>query len=179
MRPYSIDIRQRVLAAVEAGEYSFRELASLFNIHFSTIVRLLQRFRDTGSVEPKPHGGGARPKLDAEATARLLDLVRQQPDATLAELRQRLGVDCNLVTIFRTLKRMGITRKKKTRFADERDSPRVQEQRRVFVSKWPRWTPPTWFLSTKPALPPPWAERTAEPPRANVCRPPFPALGRT
>jgi transposase len=135
MRPYSIDVRQRVLAAVEAGEHSLRELAELFSLHLSTIVRLLQRFRSTGSVQPKPHGGGARPKLDAEGTARLLALVRQQPDATLAELRDRLGVDCNIVTIFRTLKRMGITRKKKTRFADERDSPRVQEQRRVFCEE--------------------------------------------
>ena len=132
MRPYSIDVRQRVLAAVEAGEHSLRELAELFSLHLSTIVRLLQRFRNTGSVQPKPHGGGARPKLDVEGTARLLALVRQQPDATLTELRDQLGVDCNIVTIFRTLKRMGITRKKKTRFADERDSPRVQEQRRVF-----------------------------------------------
>ena len=135
MRPYSIDVRQRVLAAVEAGEHSLRELAELFSLHLSTIVRLLQRFRSTGLVQPKPHGGGARPKLDAEATARLLALVRQQPDATLAELRDRLGVDCNIVTIFRTLKRKGITRKKKTRFADERDSPRVQEQRRIFCEE--------------------------------------------
>src|ERR1019366_1491252 len=73
--------------------------------------------------------------LDAEAPARLLALVRQQPDATLAELRDRLGVDCSIVTIFRTLKRKGITRKKKTRFSDERDSPRVQEQRRVFCEE--------------------------------------------
>src|SRR5687767_328364 len=49
------------------------------------------------------------PKLDAQATARLLEAVRQQPDATLAELRDRVGVDCRIVTIFRALKRNGIT----------------------------------------------------------------------
>lgn len=132
MRPYSIDIRQRIVAAVEAGEHTLATLAELFCVHLSTIVRLLQRFRKTGSVLPKPHAGGPHPKLDAQAIARLVELVRQQPDATLAELRDRLGVDCSIVTIFRTLKRNGITRKKKTRFAEERDSPRVQEQRRVF-----------------------------------------------
>jgi transposase len=135
MRSYSIDFRQRVVAAVETGEHSLRELAELFSIHLSTIVRLLQRFRSTGSVQPKPHGGGAHPKLDAAATAGLLALVHQQPDATLAELREQLGVDCSIVTIFRTLQRNGITRKKKTRFADERDSPRVQEQRRIFCDE--------------------------------------------
>src|ERR1035438_9326029 len=135
MRSYSIDVRQRIVAAVEAGEHSLRALAELFCVDLSTIVRLLQRFRTTGSVQPKPHGGGPRPKLDAQATARLLELVRQQPDATLAELRDRLGVDCSIVTIFRTLTRKGITRKKKTRFAEERDSPRVQEQRRAFCKE--------------------------------------------
>ena len=132
MRPYSIDVRQRIVAAVESAEHSLRALAELFSVDLSTVVRLLQRFRITGSVQPKPHAGGPRPKLDAQATARLLEAVRQQPDATLVELRDRLGVDCSIATIFRTLKRNGITRKKKTRFAEERDSPRVQEQRRAF-----------------------------------------------
>jgi transposase len=132
MRSYSIDVRQRIVAAVEAGEHSLRALAELFSVNLSTIVRLLQRFRTTGSVQPKPHSGGRRPKLDAQATARLLEAVRQQPDSTLAELRDRVGVDCSIVAVFRALKRNGITRKKKTRFAEERDSPRVQEQRRVF-----------------------------------------------
>ena len=135
MRSYSIDVRQRIVTAVEAGEHSLRALAELFSVHLSTIVRLLQRFRTTGSVQPKPHGGGPRPKMDVQASARLLELVRQQPDATLAELRDQLGVDCSIVTIFRTLKRNGITRKKKTRFAEERDSPRIQEQRRAFCKE--------------------------------------------
>ena len=135
MRAYSVDVRQRIVAAVEAGEHSLGALAELFSVHLSTIVRLLQRFRSTGSVQPKPHAGGPRPKLDAKATARLLELVRQQPDATLAELRDRLGVDCSIGAIFRTLKREGITRKKKTRFAEERNSPRVQEQRRAFCKE--------------------------------------------
>ena len=135
MRSYSIDFRQRIVAAVDAGEHSLRDLAELFSIHLSTIVRLLQRFRATGSVQPKPHAGGPHPKLDSKATARLLELVCEQPDATLAELRDRLGVACSIATIFRTLQRNGITRKKKTCFADERDSPRVQEQRRAFLKE--------------------------------------------
>jgi transposase len=135
MRPISIDLRFRIVAAVEGGGHSLRELAELFRVDLSTIVRLLQRFRSTGSVEPKAHGGGARPKLDAKAVARLLELVRQQPDATLAELRSRLGVACSIMTIFRVLRRHLITRKKKTQHAEERDTPRVQKQRRAFCKK--------------------------------------------
>lgn len=135
MRPLSIDLRLRIVAAVDTGEQTLAELADLFCIHISTIVRLLKRFRITGSVQPKPHGGGAHPKLDARATARLLRLVSQKPDATLAELRAQLRVPCSLTTIFRVLRRNGITRKKKTKHADERDTPRVKKQRRVFRQK--------------------------------------------
>lgn len=132
MRPFSIDLRERIVWAVEAGEYSLRELAELFTVDLSTIVRLVQGYRSTGSVQPKPHAGGTPPKLDAKAVTRLLKLVNQQPDATLAELRDRLGVACCVMTIFRALKRNRITRKKKSQHAEERDSPRVQKQRRVF-----------------------------------------------
>jgi transposase len=135
MRSISIDLRMRIVAAVEAGERSLRELAEFFSVDLSTIVRLLQRFRRTGSVQPKAHGGGARAKLDADAVARLLEAVRQQPDATLAELRSRVGVVCSIMTIFRALRRQHITRKKKTTHAQERDTPRVQKQRRVFRKK--------------------------------------------
>jgi Transposase and inactivated derivatives len=135
MRPLSLDLRERIVAAVELGEHSLRDLAELFAVDLSTIVRLLQRFRRTGSVCPKPHAGGPVPKLDAQAMARLLQLVREQPDATLAELRDRLGVDCCIMTIFRALKRNGITRKKKTYHADERDRPDVQEKRQAFQEK--------------------------------------------
>jgi transposase len=135
MRPLSMDLRVRIVASVEFGEHSLRKLAELFAVDLSTIVRLLQRYRSTGSVQPKPHAGGPVPKIDAQAMARLLELVREQCDATLAELRDRLGVNCGIMAIFRALKRNGITRKKKTYHAEERDSPRVQEQRQVFQEK--------------------------------------------
>jgi transposase len=132
MRPLSLDLRERIVALVEASEHSLRELAELFSVDLSTIVRLLQRYRQTGSVQPKPHGGGMPRKLDAAAVSRLLELVQQQPEATLAELRDRLGIPCSVMTIFRALQRKRISRKKSTRHATERDTPRVQEQRATF-----------------------------------------------
>lgn len=135
MRAFSNDLRQRIVAAVERGGYTLRQLAALFAVDVSVIVRLRQRQRQTGSIDPKPHGGGRPHKLDEAAQTRLLELVRQQPDATLAELRQQLGVACGLTTIHRTLQRHGITRKKKSRHADERDSPEVQAERAAFEEK--------------------------------------------
>jgi transposase len=135
MRPLSSDLRERIVAAVLGQKYSLRQLAELFFVNLSTIVRLLQRYRTTGSVRPKPHAGGTERKLDAHAEARLLALVQEQPDATLAELRDRLGIPCSIMTIWRALQRHQITRKKKTYRADERDSPRVQQQRQEFQEK--------------------------------------------
>jgi transposase len=120
------------VVAVEAGEHTLHELAELFAVDLSTIVRLLQRYRSTGSVQSKPHGGGMPPKLDSQAVARLVELVRQQPDATLAELRDRLGIACSVMAIFRALKRHRISRKRKTRHADERDTPRAHKLRSTF-----------------------------------------------
>lgn len=135
MRAYSQDLRERIIAAVERGEHSLRDLADLFSVSLSCVVRLLQRKRRTGSVQPKAHGGVPPRKLDAATEARLLELVRAQPDATLAELRDRLGIACCLMTIARALQRHHITRKKKTLHAQEQESPRVQAQRRAFQKK--------------------------------------------
>jgi transposase len=135
MRAYSNDLRERIVAAVERGEYSIRQVARLFSVSLSCIVRLLQHQRRTGSVQPKPHAGVPRRKLDAAADARLLELVQAQPDATLAELRDRLGIPCCLMTIARALQRHQITRKKKTLYAQEQKSPRVQAQRKAFKKK--------------------------------------------
>lgn len=135
MRAFSNDLRERIVAAVERGGYTLRQLAALFSVDVSVIVRLRQRKRQTGSIAPKPHRGGRCRKLDDATQGRLLELVRQQPDATLAELRQQLGVVCGLTTIHRALKRHGITRKKKSKHADERDSPEVQAQRAAFEEK--------------------------------------------
>jgi transposase len=135
MRAYSNDLRERIVAAVERGQHSIRQIARLFSVSLSCVVRLLQHQRRTGSVQPKPHAGVPPRKLDAAAEARLLELVRDQPDATLAELRDRLGIRCSIMTIARALKRHKLTRKKKTLHAQEQNSPCAQAQRRAFQKK--------------------------------------------
>jgi transposase len=135
MRAYSHDLRERIVAAVERGELSIRQIARVFSVSLSFIVRLRQRQRRTGSLQPLPHGGVPPRKLDAAAEERLRQLVHDQPDATLAELRDRLGIDCSLTTICRALQRLRLSRKKKTLHADEQNSPRVQAERRAFQQR--------------------------------------------
>jgi transposase len=135
MKPMSNDLRERIITAVDRREGSRRELARRFAVDPSCITRLLQLRRQTGSIEPRPHGGGKPPALDHDGLERLRRLVEQRPDATLQQLRQELGVGGSIMIVFRALKRLGITRKKKTRHADERDRPDVRRKRRSFRRK--------------------------------------------
>ena len=58
MRPYSLDLRERIAAAIDDHEGSIRDIARLFRVSTSFIVRLLQRWRASGTIDPKSHGGG-------------------------------------------------------------------------------------------------------------------------
>src|SRR3954451_23720735 len=135
MTPYSQDLRQRVLDTVQRGEGSLRQIARRFLVSVSFVTRLLRTHRDTGALEPKPHGGGNPAVLTPEDLEGLRELIRQQPDATLEECRQRLGVSCSLMTISRSLSQLGRRRKKKGPRAQEQGSPEVRKQRREFCKE--------------------------------------------
>ncbi|MGE5755933.1 MAG: IS630 family transposase [Planctomycetaceae bacterium] len=132
MRPYSMDLRQRVAAAIDHGDGSFRQIARRFRVSLSFLARWLRRRRQAGTLEPKPHGGGHPPALDHEGEERLRELVRQHPDATLDELRQQLGGSCSRSALGRALERLKLTRKRKTLHAQERDTPENQAKRQAF-----------------------------------------------
>jgi transposase len=132
MKPLSNDLRQRILDAVDNREGSRRKLAARFSINVSTITRLLQLRRETGSSEPRPHGGGFAPTLDQDALERLRGLVEQTPDATLETLKQKLGVSGSVMIICRGLQKLGLPLKKKSKHAAERDTPEVRKKRREF-----------------------------------------------
>jgi len=132
MAPYSMDLRERVAAAVDNREGSQRQIARRFRVSLSFIVRLLERRREAHMLAPEPHGGGAAPALSRQDQQRLRQLIDEQNDATLDQLKQPGGFSCSLTTIWRTLRRLGLTYKKKTLEASERTRPDVQDKRRRF-----------------------------------------------
>jgi transposase len=132
MRPLSNDLRERILAAVDNREGSRRLIAKRFRVDVSTITRLLQLRRKTDSIEPRPHGGGVAPILDRDGLDRLRRLNEEHPDATLRELQGLLGVGGSIMVVWRGLKKLDITRKKKSKHAAERDRPDVRRGRRSF-----------------------------------------------
>jgi transposase len=135
MRPYSLDLRERIVAAIDSHDGSIREIARLFRVSTSFIVRLLQRRRAAGTLAPEPHGGGTAPALRAADLERLAELVRKQPDATLKQLKESGGFTCSLKTLWYALDGLGLTRKKKSLHASQRDRPDVQKKRRAFRQK--------------------------------------------
>jgi transposase len=132
---YSQDLRTRIIATVERGEGWLRQIAQRFLVSLSFVTRLLHHYRTTGSLEPKPHGGGRQPALGPAQLKRLRALIKKTPDATLEELRRGLGVACSTMAIARAVRKLKITRKKKVLHAQERDSPEVQQKRRDFLEE--------------------------------------------
>lgn len=113
VRPYSMDLRERVVAAVEAGE-SRRSAARRFGVSESVAVKWLQRVASTGSVKPSKMGGYRRPALDGERDW-ILARFAEQPDITLnalmLELRAR-GTRVSLYAVWSFFQREGLTVKK-------------------------------------------------------------------
>jgi transposase len=132
MQPLSNDLRERILKAIDNREGSRRKLAARFCVNPSTITRLLQLRRQTGSFDPRPHAGGVTPTLDHDALQRLRKLVEEAPDATLETLRQKMGVTGSIMIICRALQKLGLPLKKKSKHGSERDTPEVRRKRREF-----------------------------------------------
>jgi transposase len=108
MEAYSIDLRGKVLAAYDRGKKT-KEIAESFGVSASWARRVKQRRREHGELAPRPRVGKHPVKIDR---ARLGELVREQPDATLAELRSRLGITCSLSAIWTALRQLGMSFKK-------------------------------------------------------------------
>jgi transposase len=87
--PLSLDLRQRIILAYQTKEGSQRQLAKRFKVSLSFVRDLVRRYRETGKIEPKPHGGGAVSKLETKHLPIIKTLVDKQPDAFLEELCER------------------------------------------------------------------------------------------
>lgn len=108
-----MDLRRRVVAAVEDGA-SVRSVAERFGVTVSSVVKWHRRTRETGAPDPKPMGGVRRDRIGAERIWVLARIV-EKPDLTLRELLAELhvrGVTVALTTLWRMLRREGLTFKK-------------------------------------------------------------------
>jgi transposase len=112
MKTYSMDLRERVVAAYDAKTGTMEELAARFSVSLSWVKKLVRRRRETGTFAPKPHGGGQKQKFEGERLEQLRAWVEEDPDATLQELLERSKVQASIMAVQRALLRLGCRRKK-------------------------------------------------------------------
>jgi len=121
-KTYSQDLRDRVLAAYDRGMKT-KQIAETFAVSPAWARRVNQCRRETGRTTPLPRGGATIIKINMQ---HLAELVEQQPDATMLELRNRLGVECTESAICLALKRLGLTFKKRRSMRPSRTGPMLQ-----------------------------------------------------
>ncbi len=117
MNAYPIELRQRVVDAVDNKLGTQQEIANIFSVSAIWIRKLLQRRRETGSIEPLPRTQGRKPAF-REANLQLLNsFVEENPDSTLEEMKEYFSdkVNCSIVAIHNALKSLG-WRYKKNRY---------------------------------------------------------------
>jgi transposase len=159
-KPCSLDLRERVLDAVETGA-SRREAAERFEVSPSSAIKWMQRWHETGSVAAKPTGGSFSP-LEKHA-GWLLALISDQPDLTLDEVvvsmrKRRIAGSCSAV--WRFYARHGISFKKKACAPRSKNDPTWPERAGAGCASKACLTRPDWCSSTRPQPQPIWCVQT-------------------
>lgn len=113
MKTLSLDLRERILAAYDAGNDTRETVAGRYRVSVGMVKKLLQQRRRIGDLRPQHHRAGRKPKIQAADRLQLRQQVTAKPDLTLAELRERTGLKCTLPAIHYVLAKMGLTFKKR------------------------------------------------------------------
>jgi len=149
-RPYSQDLRDRVVASV-AGGRSRRATAKIFSVSVATVVRWSQRFRATGSAAALAMGGH-RPHCLASRREWLLARIAEKPDLTLRAIRAELaaaGVKVSYGALWAFFAREGITFKKRACAPASRIVPTSPAGASGGRNTKAGLTPDGWSLSTR------------------------------
>lgn len=116
MKPYSTDLRQKIVETKHKTNQSTQQLANRFGVSYSFVYRLLKRYEAIQSIEPSPHGGGKPPLVYPQQLNLVSQLVEEDNDATLEQLCNRLEektqIKVSVPTMCRLLQKLDLTRKK-------------------------------------------------------------------
>lgn len=116
MQAYSLDLRERVVAAYEKDKTTISAVAAQFSVGETFVKKMLRQQRASGSLERLPSRAGAKKVLEPKHRRWLAQQVKGQPDATLAELQTgllaRQTVSVSRATVSRELRQMRLPRKK-------------------------------------------------------------------
>ena len=109
MKTYPLELRQRVINAVDNKIATRKEIAETFAVSTSWIRKLLQRRKKTGTLEPSTRTQGRKPAFSGADLEQLNNFVQENPDSTLEQIKEHFSgkVDCSIVAIHNALKRLG------------------------------------------------------------------------
>lgn len=94
--PYGVELRRRIVRAYTNKEGSVRDLAKRFAVASGTVQNYLDLLRKTGSLAPRPHGGGRKSRIHPRHLQQLRRLLHEMPDATVAELAEAFTQRCHV-----------------------------------------------------------------------------------
>jgi transposase len=132
MKPYSIDLRKKIVEVWKKENISIRKLAERFRVSKSFIQKLIKKSQETGDIRPLPQGGSPPSKLNSTQLVLLVELMEKNNDATLEELCDLLekatGVRVGKSTMGRISQKLNYSLKK-TLYAPEKEKIEVQHKR--------------------------------------------------
>ena len=112
MKTLSLDLRERIVATYDEGTWTRQEVADRYRISLGMVKKLLTQRKSTGEIGARHRFSGRKPLFNAEHRQQLAGMIKVQCDLTLAEMRERLGLDCTLAAIHHVLRGMNLTYKK-------------------------------------------------------------------
>ena len=116
MLAYSLDLRKRVVSAYETDEATIAEIALRFSVGETFVKKMLRQKRETDSLERLPHRSGAKKRFSKADRRWLARQIKETPDLTLQELREKFFLERNkqasVSTICRELKELRLPQKK-------------------------------------------------------------------
>jgi transposase len=115
-KPYSIDLRKRVIQKHEEGK-SVSEIERELNVKTTFVYDMPGLHKTTGSVEAKPAAGGRKPGITDGVLSQMEALILETPDMTLQEIKDRLGLTVSLSVICDAINKKLNLRYKKKRFS--------------------------------------------------------------
>ena len=115
MKALSLDLRERIVAAYEAGDVSFAEVGRRFSVSGKVVGKLVRQKRELGTLAPQVHRRGRKPAVSGEKEIQLREHLERNPDATVLERLQALRLNCSEKTLWQTLRKMGWRFKKSHR----------------------------------------------------------------
>ena len=124
----SLDLRERIVAACDAQEGTREEVAKRFKVSLGMVKKLLAQRARTGDLGARYRYCGRKAKLMPERGGEMKQLVAKEPDLTLAEIKERLGLGCTVAAIHWVLAKMGLTYKKRRSMRPNRTVPMLRKR---------------------------------------------------